>query len=251
MLGREIYLQRQMIIETKPLISIIIPFHRGERFIVDTLNTAYAQTYPHKELIIVHNHKESSFIQSLLDKYPQIKPISSLSNLPATSRNKGWREAKGKYISFLDQDDLWHPNKLDLQSNALLENSELEFVLCNQRIFLDKNKDHIPQTMLKGLTRELYSEKASYCPSAILIKKDFLRRIGGFSEQFPFYSEADLFLKSKKMGFPYKVLKQALVLKRFHGQNLCYKRGLLATELLHILRQHNFKQEITPITERA
>ncbi|UAB76396.1 glycosyltransferase family 2 protein [Mesoflavibacter sp. SCSIO 43206] len=103
----------------QPLVSIITPMYNSEKFILKTINSVVDQTYSNWELLLIDDGSTDNTIQiveGFKQKYSNIKLLQNSKNLGAAqSRNKGIIEAKGDYIAFLDADDLWKPNKLDLQ----------------------------------------------------------------------------------------------------------------------------------------
>lgn len=103
----------------QPLVSIITPMYNSEKFILKTIKSVINQTYSNWELLLIDDGSTDNTIQIVEDfkqKYSNIKLLQNSNNLGAAqSRNKGILEAKGDYIAFLDADDLWKSNKLDLQ----------------------------------------------------------------------------------------------------------------------------------------
>lgn len=108
----------------KDLVSIIIPVYNAEKFLDDTINTVLNQTYQNFEVIFVNDcstDKSINIIKKYNDK--RIKLISNKTNSNAAiTRNNGIKEAKGRYICFLDADDLWDKEKLKKQVNFMKEN---------------------------------------------------------------------------------------------------------------------------------
>ncbi len=114
-----------MIYENKPLISVIIPVYNGEKTIRETVNSVLEQTFSDFELIIINDGSTDStldVISSIND--PRIKVFSYPNGNLSASRNRGISHAKGEYIAFLDADDLWTPDKLEGQYQALQNNPE-------------------------------------------------------------------------------------------------------------------------------
>tara|TARA_B100000073_G_C23658555_1_gene543548 strand:+ start:252 stop:1004 length:753 start_codon:yes stop_codon:yes gene_type:complete len=109
------------------LVSIITPSYNSERFISDTINSVIEQTYDNWELIIVDDasyDQTPKIIKRFLSKESRIKAIFLKENIgPSEARNQAIRIAKGRFIAFLDSDDLWLPNKLDAQINYMITNS--------------------------------------------------------------------------------------------------------------------------------
>ena len=109
------------------LVSIITPSYNSERFISDTINSVIEQTYDNWELIIVDDasyDQTPKIIIRFLSKESRIKAIFLKENIgPSEARNQAIRIAKGRFIAFLDSDDLWLPNMLDAQINYMITNS--------------------------------------------------------------------------------------------------------------------------------
>ena len=107
------------------LVSIIMPSYNTGKFIKETIESVLIQTYPHWELIIVDDcstdHTDDVVSEYLSDK--RIRYIKNDTNSgAAVSRNRALREAKGRWIAFLDSDDLWMPDKLERQVAFMAQN---------------------------------------------------------------------------------------------------------------------------------
>ena len=108
-------------------VSIITPSYNSEKYISETIESVLTQTYKNWEMIIVDDASSDDSLQ-IIEQYAQkddrIKVIKSKQNMgPAKARNRAIEEAKGKYIAFLDSDDVWFPEKLEKQIKFLTENS--------------------------------------------------------------------------------------------------------------------------------
>lgn len=101
------------------LVSIIVPVYNVEKYIEETMECVRKQTYPHWELLLVEDGSGDNTI-SVIEEYikrtgeERIRLICQPSNMGAAkARNRGLAEAKGRYIAYLDADDLWVPQKLE------------------------------------------------------------------------------------------------------------------------------------------
>jgi len=107
------------------LVSIIIPYSNKNKFLKKTLNSVFTQTYKNFEVLFIYDDPDKSDYE-LFKKYlskSKVKVFFNKKNLGAGfSRNKGLKYAKGKYIAFLDSDDLWKKNKLKKQLKFMTEN---------------------------------------------------------------------------------------------------------------------------------
>lgn len=108
------------------LVSIIMPSFCCGSFIVDTIESVLAQTYTHWELIVVDDCStdlSQDIVASYMAKDARIRMLVNDQNSGAAfSRNRALREARGKWIAFLDSDDLWLPEKLEHQLKFMYEN---------------------------------------------------------------------------------------------------------------------------------
>lgn len=115
------------------LVSIIMPSYNTARFISETIESVLAQAYPNWELIIVDDcsaDDTDAIVRPYLSD-DRIRYIKNKKNSgAAVSRNRALREAKGKWIAFLDSDDLWLPEKLEKQI-AFMEKNDYHFSYTN------------------------------------------------------------------------------------------------------------------------
>lgn len=108
-----------------PLISVIIPVYNGEKTIRETIESVLNQTFSDFELIVINDGSQDStleIVSSIPD--PRLQVFSYPNAGLAASRNRGISKATGKYISFIDADDLWTPDKLEEQLRALQANPQ-------------------------------------------------------------------------------------------------------------------------------
>lgn len=115
------------------LVSIITPTYNSEKFIAETIRSVQSQSYPHWEIIIVDDcstDKTESIVLDFINDDSRISFYQLQKNSGAgVARNQAISLAKGRYIAFLDSDDLWRPEKLEKQVQYLHEN-KLPFTFC-------------------------------------------------------------------------------------------------------------------------
>jgi teichuronic acid biosynthesis glycosyltransferase TuaG len=106
------------------LVSIITPLYNSEKFVKDTIESVLNQTFPYWEMIIVDDNstdKSVEIVEKFLKKDKRIKLIKlPKKSGPAIARNVGIENAQGRFIAFLDSDDMWKPKKLETQVNFML-----------------------------------------------------------------------------------------------------------------------------------
>lgn len=122
----------------KDLVSIIMPSYNTGKYIGDSIRSVLAQTYKNWELIIVDDcstDDSDAIVAAFAD--PRIRYLKNPVNSgAAVSRNWGLREAKGRWIAFLDSDDTWHPEKLEKQVR-FMEQTGYKFTYTDYKIQLN------------------------------------------------------------------------------------------------------------------
>lgn len=108
------------------LVSVIMPTYKCRAFIEDSIKSVQAQTYLNWELIVVDDCSEDDTVSVVTEINTRDKRIHLFQNVTnsgaAVSRNVALKEAKGRWIAFLDSDDLWEPTKLEKQIKFMEEN---------------------------------------------------------------------------------------------------------------------------------
>lgn len=110
-----------------PIISVIIPAYNAERTIRETIESVLNQTFENSEIVVVNDggtDRTLEIVQSISD--PRIKLFSYPNSGKSIARNRGIQLSKGEYLSFLDADDLWTPDKLEEQWQALQDCPEAD-----------------------------------------------------------------------------------------------------------------------------
>lgn len=139
------------------LVSIIVPVYNVENFIGETMDRVLAQTWQDWELLLVEDCSEdntAALIRQYMEKTgdSRIRLISQSSNMGAArARNRGLEEAGGRYIAYLDADDLWEPEKLEREI-AFMQEKDAAFAFTGYE-FADENGKgtgkvvHVPETL--------------------------------------------------------------------------------------------------------
>ncbi|MEO1429684.1 MAG: glycosyltransferase [Cyanobacteria bacterium J06633_8] len=181
------------------LISVIIPVFNGEKTIKETIYSILNQTFQDIEIIVSDDGSTDSTLE-IINTIPdsRIKILSYANAGVSASRNRGINHAKGEYISFMDADDLWTPDKLELQWQALEDNPEAavayswtdyigessQFLKSGRRI--KANGDVFSQLLVTNFLEN---------GSNPLIRKEALEKVGSFDESLPVAEDKDMWLR--------------------------------------------------------
>lgn len=162
-----------------PVISVIVPVYNASPFLEATVKSVQAQTYPNWEVLLVIDQKSkdtsAEIARNLASGDSRIQVLTDPSCLGvAANRNFGLQQAKGKYVAFLDADDLWLPEKLERQLNfARQEASPFVFHAYEK---MDENGQslHSEVRAIASLTYlQLLADNSIGC-STVLIEKEWL-----------------------------------------------------------------------------
>lgn len=155
------------------LVSIIVPCYNAEDYIVQCIQSVISQTYQNWELIIIDDASSdfsSSAVASLQKHEPRIQLTCLDKNQGvANARNIGIARAQGPIIAFLDADDYWHPQKLELQIRLLLD--ENLDICYSSYIKISKALSSVVQVPTSVNYKKLLKHNVIACSSAIMRKK--------------------------------------------------------------------------------
>lgn len=149
------------------LVSIITPMYKGAAFVAETIESVLAQRYENWEMIIVDDCSpdDGAGIAEVkrFTSDPRIKLIESKVNRGSSgARNIALQEAKGRFIAFLDSDDIWHPDFLEKQLNFMNENEAPLVFSSYRRIDENTKKDLLKPFIVPS--RVSYKSLLKTCP---------------------------------------------------------------------------------------
>ena len=159
------------------LISVIIPYYQKKKYITSSINSVLKQSYKNLELIIIYddtNHEDLIILNNLKKKDKRIKIFINKKNMGAgPSRNKGIKLSRGKFIAFLDSDDLWSRNKLKKQI-FFMKQHKIKISHTSYYIINYKNKV-IGQRKAKDLSHKQLLKSCDIGLSTIILDKKLIK----------------------------------------------------------------------------
>ena len=192
---------------TEPLVSVIVPFWNAGAFLEEAIASVTGQTFASWELLLVDDggaDDSSAIAARYAEQFPErircLAHDGRANRGVAASRNLGVCHARGRYVAFLDADDVWLPTKLARQT-AILDSEPEAAMVCGPSLFWygwtgrpeDTARDYVkdlritpaglvrpPALLISSLTRGTFVAN----PSTILIRREALGRTGGFEESF-------------------------------------------------------------------
>lgn len=184
----------------KNKISVIIPVYNRENFIGEAIDSVMNQTYKNFELIVVD---DGSFDNTKIEieKYnSKLKYIYQNNQGPSAARNTGIKASQGEWLSFLDSDDLWLPDKLEEQINFHESHRNLK-ISYTEEIWYREGVRVNPHNKHKKYSGYIYKHLLPLClisPSSVIMHKSVFDHIGLFDEDMPACEDYDLWLRIGK-----------------------------------------------------
>lgn len=207
----------------RPEVTVVIPTYNQAHFLHKALQSVLAQTFTNWEAIVINNFSEDNTIDVVNSfKDSRIHLINySNKGIIAASRNEGIRLAGAEFIAFLDSDDVWYPHKLSRCLEKLTPEVDL---VCHGLCFTKEGK--LWRNIKPGSAKNASYHKLLYkgnclTPSAVVIRKQSLMRVGGFDEDKNIVTaeDYDLWLKLAKKGVHFHFINDMLGEYRLHGDN--------------------------------
>ncbi|MFH2066714.1 MAG: glycosyltransferase [Pseudomonadota bacterium] len=215
-------------LDQKPVVSVIIPTYNRAWIVKEAIRSVLAQTFPDYELIVVDDGSTDNTQAILSEFQDEIVVIRQNNAGVSAARNHGVDAAKGELIAFLDSDDLWLPNKLEIQVGFFFSSPDT-LVSQTDEIWIRNGLRIHPKTYHKKPSGDIFLPSLFLClvsPSAVMMKKDFFGLMGGFDESLPACEDYDLWLRIG-CRYPVPLIPHQLVIKRGgHEDQLSRAPGL-------------------------
>ena len=205
-------------------ISVVIPTYNRYEFLKRALRSVLSQTYSPFEVIVIDDGSSDKTKQIIQD-FPNIKYFYQKNRGVSSARNLGIEKSSSDWVAFLDSDDEWHENKLKEQIEFHKENPDILMSYTDEKWIRDGVAVKIPKKFRK-FGGDVFEKCLSHCiiaPSATLIHKDLLKRVGFFDESLEVCEDYDLWLRvahSHKIGL---VDKKLITKYAGHNDQLSFK----------------------------
>lgn len=206
------------------MVSVILPTYNRIELLKESVDSVLKQTYHNLELIVIDDgssDETKSYIENHLDK--RIRLISQENMGRSSARNVGLLKSKGRLITFIDSDDLYLPNKIELEVKFLLDNPEYDVIYSAADCFQGSNHQNLIHRYKAEAFGSIYQQIAAYVPLTICLPTVMFRRkvfetIGFFDITLDRFEDTDYWRRISK-GFQFAALGEVTCLIRTHEGN--------------------------------
>lgn len=226
--------------KNQPLVSIIMNCYNGDKYLKEAIDSILAQTYPFWEIIFYDNQSIDQS-EAIFNSYSDVrfKYFRSHKHMKLyEARNFALEKASGDFISFLDVDDLWLPQKLELQL-ASFDNPTIGMSCGNFYFLNEREKDHpitiVHKILPQGKVIEALLSKYFVHMSSLMIKREALNSLEYcFNPSYTIVGDLDILLRLNR-NWNLASIQEPITYYRYHGENAGLTLGFLYSEELDSL----------------
>jgi glycosyltransferase involved in cell wall biosynthesis len=208
----------------QPLVSVVIPFYSGVAWLKEAIRSVLSQTYNNFEVLVI-NDGSSENLEGVIQEYGErIKIIKKPNGGPASARNLGIELAKGKYIAFLDSDDIWLPKKLSTQINEMEKNNYIWSHHSYEMFWENSDRTKLINTNIhRGeVFRDCYISFRVQTSTVVVLKQILV----DYNIRFPLnkrYGQDSAFYKQIAKDFPIGFINGVYAKFRIRGSNAGFR----------------------------
>lgn len=212
------------------LVSVIIPVFNGARYIGEALDSVLAQTYDAMEVLVIDDGSTDE-TQTVVQRFgARVGYYAQPNRGSGAARNRGVELAHGEFLAFLDADDLWLPDKLERQLAVLVSQPACEAVTGLVEQFVSPELGEVPAS-------EFSKPLPGAIPSALVLRRTALTRVGPFATQWKVGEFADWYARAVEVGLRLEVLPVVVARRRLHADNQGVRHRREVAVYAQILKQ--------------
>lgn len=209
------------------LVTVIMPVYNREKYLAEAIDSVLCQTYNNFELIIIDDGSTDRSL-SIAENYQsvnnaRIRIIKQANQGPSVARNNAIKVAKGELIGFIDSDDKWTVDKLEMQVKLISNLPSASFVYSGYSLMNEQGeitRECLPDKSMEGqIYKKLWTKNNNMSGGTVLVRTETITKIGLFDEDLEGGENFDLRVRLSKMG-PVYFVNKSLYYYRKHSSNL-------------------------------
>ena len=216
------------------LVSVVVPVYERSHCVMDAVASVLAQTHTDIECVVVDDGStDGSYdvVAKACANEPRVRAVAEEHRGVSATRNRGIREARGEYVTFLDSDDLMPPTRVQRQLELLTEKS------CDAVLGL-ANSFTMPGVGTPEWMKARPDWGDGYMWITFLVATEHIRAVGGFDETLQIGEDIDVLVRMRLNGVRVAAVEETFVLRRFFGDNLTYDMSEHDSALRDAIRRH-------------
>ncbi|MEX3667993.1 glycosyltransferase family 2 protein [Paraburkholderia phenoliruptrix] len=217
--------------KNRPSVAVIVPFYNGSKWVERAIESIYQQTFPADEVIVVNDGSkadEQVALYALNEKYP-FRIIDKPNGGQGSARNLGATVSTADYLCFLDQDDFYLPDHIEVLVRAIPKKEPRFGFAYGDCMEADGDGNIVRSSMVKEHAAhpkhsilDLLRNDMFILPSASIICRKAYNAVGGFDEQFTGYEDDDLFMRLFRKGYTHRFVDRPVYVWCIHIESTSY-----------------------------
>ena len=203
-----------------PLVSVVIPAYNAQAYIERTISSVLAQTYENLEVLVIDDGSKDSTAEIVADiarKDRRVILIQKTNGGVAAARNLGIEKSSGEFIAPIDADDIWYPQNIEKQVQAMLQGGDSVGLVYSWSIDIDEDDIPTGEFRASRIEGKVYTTLIFHDfignASSTLIKRDCLEKVGGYKSKLPSLDnrdseDTDFYLRSQDWELYLRIAEQ-------------------------------------------
>lgn len=229
-------------------ISVLIVTYNYGRYLKQCIESVLAQTVDAELEILVVDDGSTDDTRAVAAEFPQVRYIHQEHLGVSAARNRAVAEATGEYLAFLDADDLWKPEKLELQLDYLKEHPDCPAVFTGYENFVQPPLTGQEDWVLRCIS---FARTDRSCLPTALFRRAAAEELGAFDGALSRGEDSDWTARMKEKGLAGGYLPQILYLRRLHGDNLMNRTARETAREIMGVNMRQVRARVRKDAERA
>jgi len=236
-----------------PRVSAIIPTYNYARYVAAAVESVLSQSFDDLEIVVVDDGSTDETRETLRHLSTRIRYVPQAHRGLAATRNAGIRVSRGRYLAFLDSDDLWLPDKVSMQVARLDAEPAVGLVYTEATLFNDESPTEIPHSFWsdhpsgKILPRLL---RHNVVPSPTpMVRRELFEQVGPFDERLSACEDWDMWIRIAQVS-EFSYVDRVLAKYRVHAANMSLDHERMMTNGLRVLEKAFSSPNLSPEIKR-
>jgi glycosyltransferase involved in cell wall biosynthesis len=221
------------VMSSDAVVGVVIPTLNGQRYLSEAIESVLGQTHQALDVVVVDDGSSDATGEVARGYDPEVRFLPLGHQGLGSARNAGLRAVRGDYVSFLDQDDVWPPQKLEVQLAAFGLPMSPDLVFGAAREFISPELEPSFATHFRCVEEP----RPAALPGAMLAKRASVARVGPFSTRWTGTDFMAWLLCARQLGLVEVMLGDHVLSRRLHATNYSHRAEEARAEYLSVIRE--------------
>jgi glycosyltransferase involved in cell wall biosynthesis len=222
----------------RPLVTVVTPSFNQGRFIRATIESVLEQDYPRIEYLVIDGGSTDETVSILKEYSGRLRWVSERDRGQAHAINKGWRQASGSLVAYLNSDDVYLPGAV-AQAVAALDGHPEAAAVYGEGYHVDERGAILERYPTEPFNADRLRETCFICQPTVFMRRDAVERVGYLDESLRYCMDYDLWIRLVRAGKVLSHVPRYLASTRLHADaKTLGQRGQAHAEILRVIYRH-------------